>query len=478
LAGSLSGTSGNVIETPTGTYIVIGVTQDTLKNKTVSRLTLVGTDSQGNFLWRKSYGRYNFEYLNVISNGSVKDNNGFLISICVKDSVTPQFGALIKFNYNGDTLWQKKYKETLPDDLIALNFTKSVDGGYLITGFSQSTTGTRCLVLKTDINGNELWRKKIAKNAPNMNMGYSIVQDTVTKNLIITGLHYIGNSSSWTSQAMILILDSLGNNPIRKSIDNNNGGGLNNLIQLKDKNFIASGQWGVNPNYGTSMATLIKFDITGKTIWLRVFPEVNTGNVFGTTVELKNEDIAAIAFTDAVINPRRTEFLILNKNSQLKSRKYIGSAFYTQPPNQYATEAMPSMHLTSDKGFILSSWFPNKQAPHPYSIIKLDSTGCDTTEQWCTSVALGNEKLGMLNDKFKMFPNPATDVLNLELSNYAENKLQIKITDINGSVLENLELEPNQSFQLNSSAYSPGLYFVAISQNNSAVETRKLVIVR
>ncbi|MBI3233776.1 MAG: T9SS type A sorting domain-containing protein [Bacteroidetes bacterium] len=362
-----------------------------------------------------------------------------------------------------------------------MDVNKSVDGGFLLTGFYEDFTQSiePCVLIKTNINGTELWRKIINKNVPNSNTGFSIVQDTNSKKIFIAGRQYIGNASAWDTYSHILILDSLGNNPIRKSFNNAGGGGFSNLIQLKDKNFLVGGQWSVNYNLGTYNAMLVKFDINGNVIWSTIFPEVNTGNVTGVSYELPNEDIIQLAFTDTANLLRRMEFIRLDKNGKIKTRKYIGSAQLLPPPNPYCTEAMPSLNPTMDKGFILSSWFPNKQTPRPYSILKLDSTGCDTTEQWCQSVALTVDNFKELTGyNFEMFPNPANDILHLELSGYAEKSIQINLQDISGNQIENLELEPNTKTQLNTSKYSSGFYFITISQNNSAIETRKLVIVR
>src|SRR5205085_579713 len=79
----------------------------------------------------------------------------------------------------------------------------------LITGFFQNwiVHTQQGLILKTDANGNELWRKKINKISPNVQDGKSIVQDSASKKIAIVGYQYINGTNNYDN---LLILDSLG----------------------------------------------------------------------------------------------------------------------------------------------------------------------------------------------------------------------------------------------------------------------------
>ncbi|MBL7932550.1 MAG: hypothetical protein JNL60_11645 [Bacteroidia bacterium] len=226
LQNSLSSVCRNVIEAPNGNFIMIGLTYDTINNPGTNRLTIVGTDASGNMLWRKDYGRYSFEYLDnmLAPEGAViYDQNYFYHTLGVRDSNNKYIGVIIKFDYNGDTLWQRIFRDPA-QDLMPQGICKSVDGGFIITGaFQNWTNNTRpCLLLKTDLNGNELWRKAINKAPPNVHDGHSPVQDSATKRIIVVGYQYIG--PNYDTHNSILILDSLGNK-IMQTTSNNAGGG-------------------------------------------------------------------------------------------------------------------------------------------------------------------------------------------------------------------------------------------------------------
>ncbi|WP_317899299.1 hypothetical protein [Aurantibacillus circumpalustris] len=237
MQNSLVSVCRNVIEAPNGNFIMIGLTYDSLNY--FNYLSIVGTDPQGNMLWRKDYGNANFEYLDNIlaARGAVcTDNNAFYHAVCVREG-SQYVSALLKFNYSGDTLWQKIYRE--PSwDLYVQGISKSVDGGFLMTGFFQNSVSSQCLLIKTDINGNELWRKKISKAVPNVMDGNSIVQDSSSKKIIIVGYQYIGNASSWSTYSNVLILDSLGNTILQTTFNNaGGGGGFLSLCSLETRIF-------------------------------------------------------------------------------------------------------------------------------------------------------------------------------------------------------------------------------------------------
>ena len=88
-------------------------------------------------------------------------------------------------------------------------FAYVLTGLFLVTGFFQNWSAnpySKCLLIKTDANGYELWRKKIAKAIPDAQDGKTILQDSASKKIIIAGYQYIGNSNNWDGYPNLLIL--------------------------------------------------------------------------------------------------------------------------------------------------------------------------------------------------------------------------------------------------------------------------------
>src|SRR5688572_1215847 len=85
---------------------------------------------------------------------------------------------------------------------------------------------------------------------------------------------------------------------------------------------------------------------------------------------------------------RKLLFLRLDKNGWIKEKKYFGNPDFLDTLSNYTSERATSMHATQDGGFILTTTFPLlsyfwSTKSHPYSIIKIDKDGCDTTASAC-----------------------------------------------------------------------------------------------
>jgi len=74
----------------------------------------------------------------------------------------------------------------------------------------------------------------------------------------------------------------------------------------------------------------------------------------------------------------------------------------------------------------------------------------------------------------KIFPNPSTDVLTVNMHNTNDLQLDYQIVDINGKVLKaekNIQDETN----INVSAYPSAIYFLKIANQNKEVKTFKII---
>jgi hypothetical protein len=482
---SLTSVSTHVMEAPGGNLIAIGITQEVLYNKLITRLTFILTDPQGNFLWKKSYGDTNLQYSEDMNKNSVVvDSNCFYLTLTVADLNSKQKGALLKLNFNCDTIWQKLYGDS-NGDIHPLAITKSVDGGFLITGcHPNSATTLPVLILKTDMNGNELWRKYINKPNPNIQLCASIKQDSATKKIIAVGYQFLNSTNDADFCSNILILDSLGNKVFQTSFNNGGGGGFVDVIQLKDKNFLTCGSWAasLSSDYNPCKSILVKFDISGNVIWSLAYPPILKYNTIAYLQELSDENLIMMGRIDSmpnVIGPVKSEIIKTDKFGHIKWKREIGSAYIDADSTYlYDFEACRSLSALREGGFVLPSWFPYSPNPRPYSIIKVDGTGCDTTEAYCKGpLNVGIKNLEIITGfRLNVFPNPSNDVLNIKVNAPAEKSFEIRIVDVSSREIETKVLKPEEELQINTENYKAGVYFVHVLYNRKLVETRKLVV--
>jgi len=79
-----------------------------------------------------------------------------------------------------------------------------------------------------------------------------------------------------------------------------------------------------------------------------------------------------------------------------------------------------------------------------------------------------------INLSFSIYPNPATDVLTLSISDNNLANLFFQLTDINGKVIENKEITDLISF-INFSPLSKGVYMFSIIQKREQIKTFKII---
>ena len=124
-----------------------------------AKIFLVKTDSGGNLLWQKEFGKRGYNLGNCITEA---DDGNYLIAGTLNFDA-----ALIKVEAKtGKTLWSKTWDLGSEDSFEGL--TLSNDGGIVLTGYRDGLAeGTflnwgRGLVLKTNEHGQEEWRRDLS----------------------------------------------------------------------------------------------------------------------------------------------------------------------------------------------------------------------------------------------------------------------------------------------------------------------------
>lgn len=488
-AGSLGSACANVIETPSGDLIALGITVDTINNQQIQRLTLIGTDAQGNQLWKKSYGNANLRYYANIEQGYV-DSSGYYQAVVMQGSNIRTIGGLIKFNFQGDTIWQKIYGDIgLIDDFVPSSIAKTTDGGFLLTGMFQNWSPNpyrKLLLLKTDANGNELWRKKIsstANNWQNVIWGYGIIEDKITKRILISGFQYLGTSTSWYSYGSVFCTDSLGNTLWQKALMNSGSDPLGMVIKLSDDCYMAVGStctrydiWG---DCKWRKSAVVKFDSVGNIVWSKMYDSEGASG-FRQLINLKNNQVLLAGTTDSsVIHNRNGSTAIrlmkIDYDGNMLESRVIGSS----QEQIFGTDEIPlSLTRTKDRGYILATQFATAQTTRPFSIIKIDSTFCDTLEAYCRAVELGIHEVQKGEAGFRVFPNPTSAQVTVELNAGAVHTLAVLITDMSGRLVKQIALETADTFQIALNNLEAGVYALQVLADGRSRGWQKVVVQR
>jgi hypothetical protein len=447
-------------------YLAGGLVSDTLQGKLISRLGLMGLDQDGKVLWQKKIGDGTYQYLfNFMVRRSFYKQDSFIYHACaVSDTSGKNYGALIKFDLNGDTLWQKIYRDSDPwEDVVPQMLTPGVDGGFLITGYFQHSGPIpyrKTMLIKTDAHGQELWRKKIGNNVQD---GRAIIQDSISKKIVIVGSQHLHGTNPYDN---VVILDSVGNMLYQYGY-NSVGGGLLDLIQTQDKYLVGVGVKLYPQTIGgtkLSKAFIIKFDINHpfKPLWrIDDHGPLVLRNSFNCLYELENGDfliggdLDTLQIKNITINyyHRLTR---LDRNGQLKWEQLYDYRTDTSGIYAFHEQSLTSLQPGSN-GSILASFQLYNPGTNPFFFVKYDSLGCDSTLDYCTALLAGLGTDLTPSSQLRLYPNPAREQLTIETD--LDRPASLIISDVSGREVKRLVIEPGKT-RIDLQELSPGLYFL------------------
>ena len=212
------------------------------------------------------------------------DSSGGIYVAGFTKSLTASYDfLLIKYNQQGDTLWSRRFNGAMNNDDRPIKVSVDRAGSIVIAGYGYVTGSSRDLVIiKYDANGNQIWQKVYSENNA---FGYSVQDFTFDKNnYIYLALQNSGVVSSGIFKVMKL--NTAGDSVWIKAISTSSGS-AKAVITDDSLNVYATGNR--SRGYDTSSIYTVKLNSSGELLWSSTYFINDLHRDFGYRIALDEQ---------------------------------------------------------------------------------------------------------------------------------------------------------------------------------------------
>ncbi|UCG69137.1 MAG: hypothetical protein JSV09_15355, partial [Thermoplasmata archaeon] len=285
---------------------------------------------------------------------------------CLIAGYTASYGAggydvwLVKTDYYGNEMWNKTYGGTLRDVAYSINETN--DGGYIITGFTESygPQQSNLWLLKVDANGNEEWNRTFG--GAGRELGRSVVQPG-------WGYTILGYTESFGAAGYNVWL--IRTNDTGVEVWNNTYGGPGTDIGIS-LNLSSEGGYliaGYTTSYGPANYNgwVIKTYANGKEVWNKTFGSDQIDRLYS---------IREVSGGYYIIGGETASWTAGNYDAWLIKTKVNGDEQWNYSYGGTQADTILSVEEASDGGYILVGGTQSFTAgSNDLWLIKTDSSG-------------------------------------------------------------------------------------------------------
>jgi hypothetical protein len=505
-----------------------------------SDVIIVKYDSNGSFIWGKVIGGVGNETItdlgidlnnNLIIVGDFMSNLISIGATSFSNTSASSDGFILKLDNNGNLLWTNTIKGSNIESINDLSI--DINNNILICGNSNSPTLTLgalnyiktyttgiAFVLKYNTSGILMWSKTIESSNANI-FECNRINTDAQNNIFLVG--YIESNSTTSvsigsstlqnnpnkSLVYIIKFDALGTQQLIKHLNSHGAIVVHDVLIDKTDNIIFCGYEFTNYlAIGTSSissnaaydAYITKFDNNLNFQWLKVFnssgsPSSYLNTYYKSTVTNSNEILtvgliasSSCTFANSTYSNNALKTIYLNKyaanGTELESTQIgnTGQNFIydiTSDANGYFYAIGRILNSTFNLGFTV-----------------LNSSNGNAFVTKFAPITLGLKNLVDKNQSFSIYPNPARDILYIEINDgYAERsqslngqtstsgllgKQVLSLTNALGQIVKEEELTHNNTDgyrkEINVKDLQDGIYFLQIKSEGKILANKKFVI--
>jgi len=442
----------NVCELRTSEFLSCGTVSGFMINYNAAYL--VKTDPYGNPIWKKQYD-FSINGFDCFYDLIELPDSNYMLVGTTTNTLTNDYDVLLaKIDTAGNLMWQKTYTHPDYDQAAALKLTP--DGKIIIVGRTESIgVYNDVLLIKTDLNGNLIWRKRFGNTFDEKY--YSIEINNNNTEYLLGGRYGYSMSGTDYYDMSIMRTDTAGNIVWQQqygTVGGNEYGGI--AISTLDSGYAICGIY-------NNSAAVLKINKFGAVQWNKNygFP---SNSFMRQVIQLKDSSFAMIASSAYIPTNSLTAFLLKadKYGNQMWQRVYPGP---TTIPNYFY-----GFNTTADKGFIMTGQYNHIGQPYQNMwLVKTDSLGCDSVT--CSYLVTDVKDISYELGEMSLAPNPTNGLLTISSLN---DFTKIELLSLTGQTLLS-EAVNSKSHQLQLQNFAEGIYFVKVSYNNGTNITKKII---
>jgi hypothetical protein len=405
---------------------------------------------------------------------------GIVVGGATDDTLQHISAYLAVFDAEGDTVFTRDLG--IPgQQWNGFSVKRTQDGGFIIVGQTDATGYLDGFAIRTDAQGNELWRRTYGQAAP-LTDGLIAVWELSSGDFIMGGAKY---TSENTFQRWIQRTDALGNvtwEQLWPAIERGAGAFIE---PLSNGDCLMASNWSFAPDFQAQRFHMSRIDVvTGFVIWDELYGGVHPFQALFSAKETPSGDLIACGVSEESGFMQGVLLRTTAQGDSVWMRKYwYQDSIYTQGTGQFY-DVLP----TPDGGFIATGPTYRYQPVQPnfppgYSqdawVVKVDADGCIVPG--CNSVGITEQATNLL-DALRIWPNPVASgqaiTVQLELPpSVAHLPLQLSLVGMDGR----LAMQPTvpqglSSFSLPLSDLASGVYYVHVTSEGKWLTGGKLVV--
>ncbi len=409
---------------------------------------LIKLTATGETSWTKTYGGNGLEAAYAVRQTS---DGGYIMCGQTPAFDTNNFRAyLIKVNATGDITWTKAFAsygyETGKD------VQQTADGGYIFLGETDiNFDGSGDLYLiKTNASGDVTWSRAIGAADTEE---ASEVKQTPDGGYIITGSAY--GAGSLSRDMLLVKVNSLGVTEWSKTYGSTVNDVSRSVTLTSDGGYaICGSSWGFNVDEDYEVY-VVKTNASGVVQWSKTYGGPSLYGDYGFSIQQTNDN-------GFIITGEAYSFGVGFKNIYLIKTDSNGNSGCSNQGTAATVTSNAVLQNISTTTTVLSGG----TAANPATLSHTGGTQTDICAVLSTPEEMNNE------GSIMVYPNPFSDVVTVELPNFASTT-RVIIYDITGKSLATFELN-SQNNSIDLSTLNSGIYFCELVSNNNR-KTIKLI---